>query len=1004
MWGYVLGAIGAIIGAVITRTPQGAMAGWAIGSAIGGIGEMVFSGTDTVVTKGPRLSDLKVQTSNYGADIPQIWGNARLAGNIIWAKKLKEERKIRHLDGDAEFWEYRYYANFAVGLCEGEIAGVRRIWLDGKLWMDLSSSLDLGDSTLSSSIQRGKGYRVYPGSETQTIDPTISANLGAANTCAYRGLAYIVFNDLKVENYGNRIPEVTVEVVRNGADADEDWTFEIDEGEGEIALDSDLNLITAGTAGTVNIYDGISSTKLVSFDYSTNCIGIKNDTLFSITGGTYQNKELCKHEGISRGIEWKEDIGLYGYVPKGGMVYYNDTWIFAATSGGSGRYIGINQNGGLEFNLPMFSAYGNHTAVDSGGNLIEKSYSGSLNTHSRRAGLFGGLTDSFQTGQPGSQSMYYERNYDLLIVAAYTYSPNKTQIYVYDGFSSTLKKTGRITESTVYLDDVISDICLETTLTAQDIDVTDLASTSVRGYIRTGQMTARRAIEPLMAAYQFDAAEIDNKLVFIKRGNASIVSIPEDDLSAHESGSDVPDKLNYNRNQEIEIPKEFNVIYMDQERNYQEGTARSIRMTINNTSVSKVELPIVLTPTEGKQIAEIMHNTAYTERVKYSFSTYQKYLYLAPADVITVDGFLMRIKSMSINNGLLDIEAIAESDTNYISAAVSDGSEFEPSTISNEGPSTYQLIDIPILSDHHNNSGFYFAAHGLLSGWVGATLYLANTNQAVAYAMEATPMGYATTALADADVGMWDTTNSVTIQMDLESYTLSSKTQTQVLSQQNWAIIGINGAWEIIGFATVVDNGSGSYTLSTLLRGLKNTHEMTGGHAINDRIIFIDPPNEITPTDEGTLTRYQPQTIGSSIRYKVASLHQDPEVAGSFDFTNNALGLKPYPPTSVEGSRDGSNNLTITWIRASRINNEWNDKIGVPLGEDSEVYEIDIHNTQDGSFGTVVRTYENITSETKIYSIADQTEDFTGARNPVDITVYQISATVDRGYGRQATI
>jgi hypothetical protein len=90
---------------------------------------------------------------------------------------------------------YSYFANFAVGLCEGPIGAVMRVWADG-------NPLDLNGVTM----------RVYTGSETQTADPLIVAKEG--NAPAYRGLAYVVFERLPLENFGNRIPQLSFEAVR----------------------------------------------------------------------------------------------------------------------------------------------------------------------------------------------------------------------------------------------------------------------------------------------------------------------------------------------------------------------------------------------------------------------------------------------------------------------------------------------------------------------------------------------------------------------------------------------------------------------------------------------------------------------------------------------------------------------------------------------------------------------------------------------------------------------
>lgn len=91
-------------------------------------------------------------------------------------------------------------------------------------------------------------------------------------------------------------------------------------------------------------------------------------------------------------------------------------------------------------------------------------------------------------------------------------------------------------------------------------------------------------------------------------------------------------------------------------------------------------------------------------------------------------------------------------------------------------------------------------------------------------------------------------------------------------------------------------------------------------------------------------------------------------------------------------------NLTINWIRRSRVDSEWRDGVGIPLGEESELYEVDI---LDG--GNVVRTIEVI-SPTASYTAAEQTTDFGSAQSSLDVKIYQLSAVVGRGYAAEATI
>lgn len=212
----VLGAVGTAIGGAF----GGAILGFS-GAAIGGfIGSTVGSVVDSWIVsslapaqriEGARLDTLRITSATEGAVIPRLYGRMRIGGNIIWATDFREETKTTTQGGGkggggggkVKTTEYLYYASFAVALCEGPITGIGRVWADGKA-MDMT----------------GVTWRWYPGSEAQTADPFIAAKMGAANTPAYRGTAYVVFEDLALATFGNRLPQLSFEVFRPLADAD----------------------------------------------------------------------------------------------------------------------------------------------------------------------------------------------------------------------------------------------------------------------------------------------------------------------------------------------------------------------------------------------------------------------------------------------------------------------------------------------------------------------------------------------------------------------------------------------------------------------------------------------------------------------------------------------------------------------------------------------------------------------------------------------------------------
>lgn len=143
--------------------------------------------------RGPRMSELHLQGSSEGAAIPVVYGRMRISGQVIWAAPFKETASGGK-GGPAG--PPGYTVSFAVGLCEGPIARIGQVWANGR-------PLDL--SRLA--------WRLHRGEETQTPDPLIEAAEGASAP-AYRGLAYVVFEDFPLDEFGATLPQLSFEVLR----------------------------------------------------------------------------------------------------------------------------------------------------------------------------------------------------------------------------------------------------------------------------------------------------------------------------------------------------------------------------------------------------------------------------------------------------------------------------------------------------------------------------------------------------------------------------------------------------------------------------------------------------------------------------------------------------------------------------------------------------------------------------------------------------------------------
>lgn len=190
-------------------TAVGSAFGGPIGGAIGGlIGQQidmaVFGGGSR---QGLRLRELAITTSSYGNAIPRQFGRMRVPGTVVWSTDLMEsKRKDKSRKGQPSTVAYSYSASFAVALSSTPLARIGRIWADGNLLRGVAGDLKTGGT-----------MRFYPGHGDDPVDPLIAAAKGA-QAPAFRDCAYVVFENLELADFGNRIPALSFEIFAAGKD------------------------------------------------------------------------------------------------------------------------------------------------------------------------------------------------------------------------------------------------------------------------------------------------------------------------------------------------------------------------------------------------------------------------------------------------------------------------------------------------------------------------------------------------------------------------------------------------------------------------------------------------------------------------------------------------------------------------------------------------------------------------------------------------------------------
>ena len=217
-----LTVVGTLVGAYV-----GGVAGAAIAIAFSVGSQLAFPDHNY----GPRPQGTHATNSAPGSPMPKVYGVARVGGQLIWAAKPVQHEDNSSGKGGPTVTTYHYTQSIAMSFGEGPIAGFRRIWFDGKLVYDVTNlNIDFGsqDSGYLRALPTDQyllwlknarfllNATFYLGTDTQNADPTIEAAKGVGNVPGYRGQCYIVWSDLDISQYGNRIPIITAELISAG--------------------------------------------------------------------------------------------------------------------------------------------------------------------------------------------------------------------------------------------------------------------------------------------------------------------------------------------------------------------------------------------------------------------------------------------------------------------------------------------------------------------------------------------------------------------------------------------------------------------------------------------------------------------------------------------------------------------------------------------------------------------------------------------------------------------
>lgn len=498
--------------------------------------------------------------------------------------------------------------------------------------------------------------------------------------------------------------------------------------------------------------------------------------------------------------------------------------------------------------------------------------------------------------------------------------------------------------------------------------------------------------------YLIDAMNLDEDLirswlsgsnVFLDKWTRRVTKMDAEDLGATLEGGDLRAAYNQIRTQEVELPMEVQVQFYNPDLAYGQDVRYARRLATDSKEVAVYDMPVAMTGPEAEQLAQRLLYIQWLRRTAWTLTLPVQYSMFDPGDVIIpiINGVEtpIFISKAAYGGNIIEVGGFSHDPEVYRETGfVSTREAPRTPELILPGDTTMFIMNGPIALKSQDISVpyYYLAATGNKKWTTGAGQRSVNGSN---FSTEAVFTTYATMgktygAPGDGPVTSWD--DSAIIVVSLYKGSLESLDDQSVLAGGNACLVGK----EVIQFGRAVQMADGSWRLSHLLRGRLGTEWATASHTPDENFMMLS----------GAIVAYDDALDGIYKRtyWKGITAGQNPADAAVQEFTNDGSALKPYSPVHIRGTRDDLGNLTLTWLRRSRVIHTWGDgAIEVPLGEATESYEIDI--VSDA--GEVLRTLV-ATTPTIVYTRAQQIADFGAVNYFVRPVIYQISAVIGRGY------
>ncbi|MQQ06959.1 host specificity protein [Epibacterium sp. SM1979] len=526
------------------------------------------------------------------------------------------------------------------------------------------------------------------------------------------------------------------------------------------------------------------------------------------------------------------------------------------------------------------------------------------------------------------------------------------------------------------LAEVVTEICAASDV--QDVDASGLYDV-VRGFLLRDVETGRSELQPLMLRHGFDAIERDGVLQFRKRQGVDSVPVAPDHLVVEGRDTYVRED---SRDGAAELTGRVRLRFAEWGGDHKLLSEEAVLPDEATHAVSQNELPLALTRAEARLTVERWLAEARMARDTVRLTLPLSLLHLGAGDVVDLGGDspdLFRIDRATIG-AAQEVEAVRIAPEVYRPARVSEDLP-GVNRFAAPVPVLPLFLDLPLLRGDEVPHAPHLAVTA--TPWPGSVAVYGSA-QDQDYLLEevlAAPatVGETESILPAARPGRWDL--GPALQLRLYRGALQSLEPAAVLNGGNVLAIGDGsaGGWEVLQFAEAELIAPQTYLLRSRLRGQAGSEvEMLPEWPVGSRVVLLDgvPGQVDLSPDQRRMTRHY--RIGSARRG-----YEDPSYVHRVE-SFEGKGLRPLAPVHLRQSGDLGGEVTVRWIRRTRVGGDPWDGPEVPLGEEREAYRVRILR------GAQILREEEVSQPSWSYSTAAQAADGVVPGDRVEVA--QISA------------